>query len=443
MGIQSGLYTFLTGGICLLILGSFFAINSQENSQFNFEFLIELLKSNFIIHYLFNPLHEVWLGLSIVILVGTLVPIGWMAIASIFCREVTDSTSDLIDAMQQIIDRQATFSNGILTARVIPKGTPETQKLGQIFNRMADAIEYEIIEKNRYAERLKQFNIDLEKLIQQRTQELAIAHREILQLNYRLKAENSRLSAELDVACQLQQMLMPTLPELEKIPNLEIAAFTEPATEVGGDYYDIFQDGDRIKIAIGDVTGHGLESGVLVIMVQTAVRTLVADKTADTMQFFTTLNQAIYENVQRMNTHRHLTLLLAEYHAGKLRLCGQHEEVIIVREGGKIERIDTIDLGFPIGLEANIREFVSEVEIDFHPGDTMVFYTDGITEAENHQGQLYGIDRLCQILSENWFESAGNIQQAVMADVKLHIGDRPLHDDMTLLALKRQVEVDS
>jgi phosphoserine phosphatase RsbU/P len=351
-------------------------------------------------------------------------------------QQFTEATSELIDAMQQIVDRQATFSNGIMTARVLLKGTPEAQKLGRIFNRMADAIEQAILEKDRYAERLVQFNLDLERLVQQRTQELAIAHREILMLNQRLEAENCRLVAELDVACQLQQMLMPKPVELASIPQLDIAAFTEPATEVGGDYYDIFTDGDRVKIAIGDVTGHGLKSGVLVIMVQTAIRTLLANGTRNTTQLFNTLNRAIYENIQRMNSHRYLTLLLAEYSDRQLHLSGQHEDVIIVRRGGKIECIDTIDLGFPIGLAPNIHEFVSEMTIDLNLGDTVVFYTDGITEAENTAGALYGIDRLCQVLSQNWSKTAHEIQAAVTADVYEHIGTQTIHDDMTLLVLK-------
>ncbi len=118
----------------------------------------------------------------------------------------------------------------------------------------------------------------LEDKVQERTaqlaeanHQLALANQEITTLNYRLKEENIRLSAELDVARQLQQMVLPRPSEFEGIKNLEIAGFMEPADEVGGDYYDVLSQNGKVTLTIGDVTGHGLESGVLMIMAQTAV----------------------------------------------------------------------------------------------------------------------------------------------------------------------------
>ncbi|RKZ85522.1 MAG: hypothetical protein DRR19_16265, partial [Candidatus Parabeggiatoa sp. nov. 1] len=93
------------------------------------------------------------------------------------------------------------------------------------------------------------------------------AEQEITRLNERLKGENMRMKAELDVTRQLQQILLPKQEEFNKIKGLEIAGFMAPADKVGGDYYDVLQHNGRIKIGIGDVTGHGLESGVLAIMV--------------------------------------------------------------------------------------------------------------------------------------------------------------------------------
>ena len=72
------------------------------------------------------------------------------------------------------------------------------------------------------------------------------------------------------------------------------------------------------------------------------------------MRFFTTLNRTIYENVRRMQSDKNLTLILLDYEEGRLRLSGQHEELVVVRADGRVERIDTIDLGFPIGLEQDI-----------------------------------------------------------------------------------------
>ena len=264
------------------------------------------------------------------------------------------------------------------------------------------------------------------------------ANQEITLLNERLKAENLRLSAELDVTRRLQQMLLPKEAELNQITDLEISGFMEPATEVGGDYYDILPYRDRVKISIGDVTGHGLESGVLSLMVQTAVRTLLESNQTDPKQFLEILNCTIYQNVQRMNSDKNLTLALLDYQNGILNLSGQHEEIIVVRTGGHIERIDTIDLGFPIGLDADIADFVAHIQVQLNPGDSIVLYTDGIPEAENAQGVQYGIERLCQILSQNWQRAAAEICQAVIDDLRQHIQAQKLYDDITLLVIKQK-----
>ena len=107
-------------------------------------------------------------------------------------------------------------------------------------------------------------------------EEMRLASAEIGRLNEQLKAENLRMSAELDITQRLQQMVLPRPSELLSLGGLSVAAYMQPATEVGGDYYDVLSAGNghgAVKIGIGDVTGHGLESGVLMLMVQMAVQT--------------------------------------------------------------------------------------------------------------------------------------------------------------------------
>ncbi len=259
------------------------------------------------------------------------------------------------------------------------------------------------------------------------------------QINLRLlRAENLRLTAELEVAQKLQQMVLPTESELKAVKGLDIAAFMEPADEVGGDYYDVLQHNGRVNIGIGDVTGHGLESGVLMLMVQMAVRTLLEKKETEPKVFFDLLNRAIYNNVQRMNVERNLTLALLEYQDGHISLSGQHEEMIVVRSSGELEIINTADLGFPIGLDSDIAEFVHSTKIDLNPEDVVVLYTDGITEAENMDGQLYGLERLCEVLQRNHHLNAEEIKMAAIEDVRLHIGKQKVFDDLTLVVLKQQ-----
>ena len=253
-----------------------------------------------------------------------------------------------------------------------------------------------------------------------------------------LKAENLRLATELEITRQLQQMLLPRERELGTIAGLDIAGFMEPAEEVGGDYYDVLKYNGNLKIGIGDVTGHGLESGVLMVMVQTAVRTLLCNNETDPVKFLSTVNRTIYDNVQRMNSDKNLSLSLLDYKQGQLCLSGQHEEMIVVRADGSLERIDTIDLGFPIGLEEDIGEFIAHTQVQLHPGDVVVLYTDGITEAENLAGEQYGIERLCEVVRDNRQQTAEQIKQTVLDNVRAHIGQQKVYDDITLLVLKQK-----
>lgn len=254
----------------------------------------------------------------------------------------------------------------------------------------------------------------------------------------RLKAENMRLQTELDIARRLQAMMLPKAEELRQLPELDIAGFMEPAEEVGGDYYDILTQGDGLKIGIGDVTGHGLESGVLMLMAQTAVRSLLESKITEPQEFLDALNRTIYQNIERMNVEKSMTLSLADYSKGTLRLTGQHEEAILVRTTGEVERLDTIDLGFPIGLVEEIGDFVSSIEVILNPGDVVVFYTDGITEAMDVDKQLYGLERLIEVIVQNREYSAEEIKERAIQDVMEYIGKQKIFDDITLVVLKQR-----
>jgi len=241
--------------------------------------------------------------------------------------------------------------------------------------------------------------------------------KQTISIKEKLKKENIRLSTELEVTKKLQQMILPKQSELDSIEELEIACFMEPADEVGGDYYDVLNHNGSIKIGIGDVTGHGLESGVLMLMVQTAVRTLKESQVTDPVKFLDILNRTIYGNIERMNSDKNLTLALLDYADGTLSLSGQHEELLVVRAGGKLERIDTCNLGFPIGLEEEITDLIAQEHVQLNSGDVVVLYTDGITEAEDINHKQYGLERLCEVVSRNWKLSAQAIRQAVIDDL--------------------------
>ncbi|NET56396.1 MAG: SpoIIE family protein phosphatase [Symploca sp. SIO2E6] len=278
----------------------------------------------------------------------------------------------------------------------------------------------------------------LEHKVEERTAELELANQEITILNDKLKAENIRLSSELDIAKKIQNMVLPKAAELEEISSLDIAGSMEPADEVGGDYYDVLKQGERLKISIGDVTGHGLESGVLMLMAQTVVRTLQKVDETNPINFLDLVNQTLYDNLQRMNCDKSMTLSIVDYHDGVMTLSGQHEELIVVRVNGEVEIIDTIDLGFPIGLDEEIREFIDQQQIHLDPEDVVVLYTDGITEATNINQIPYGLEKLCNVIVEYRHQSAEEIRKEVIKDVREFIGTQKVFDDITLVVLKQK-----
>jgi sigma-B regulation protein RsbU (phosphoserine phosphatase) len=304
------------------------------------------------------------------------------------------------------------------------KGRDEVARVASAFNSMAREI--------------REHTETLEHRVADRTRELASANAEIQRLYDKLRDENLRLGAELDVARRIQMMVLPAESELHGIPALDIAAYAEPADEVGGDYYDVLYTPGRAKIGIGDVTGHGVESGVLMLMVQSVGRALHERGIDDPRGFLEVLNRAIYKNVERTKSGKHLSLAFLDYEDGRVTISGQHEEVIVIRGTGEVTCLDTIDLGFPIGLEENIGEFVSSSTIPFGPGDMIVLYTDGITEAEGADGALYGMERLVESARRAHGLGAAGAAAAIIADLRSHIGGNKVHDDITLVVLKHR-----
>ncbi|MEG4110995.1 MULTISPECIES: SpoIIE family protein phosphatase [unclassified Microcoleus] len=354
-------------------------------------------------------------ALILLAIIATIVTIIALAIAQLLTKPVINLTQAV-----------AQFTAGKLDIRVKMRSRDEIGLLARSFNSMARQIQ-------------ESFET-LEDKVKERTAELAHANQEIISLNEKLKVDNLRLGAELNVARQIQQMILPNPEELE-IDGLDIAGYMEPADEVGGDYYDVLQIDGVVTLAIGDVTGHGLESGILMLMAQTSVRTLQEIRELDPVRFLDVLNRTLYKNVQRMNSEKSLTLAILSYSEGLISISGQHEETLVVRKNGDVERIDTMELGFPIALDDDIADFISHVLIELEPGDGVVLYTDGIPEAYNIRKKQYGLKQLCQVISQNWHKSAAGVKDAVIVDVRQHIGKQKVFDDITLLVFKRQADV--
>ncbi|MCC6552733.1 MAG: SpoIIE family protein phosphatase, partial [Polyangiaceae bacterium] len=339
-----------------------------------------------------------------------LMGITWVA------RRVTANLVDLSEGARRLMNKD-------YSVRVKIDAQDEIGRLGETFNAMATDIQ--------------KYTTNLEELVGERTRALEKANLEISELNSKLAQENIRLGAELNVARQLQLMVLPAPQELQEIPDLDIAGYMAPADEVGGDYYDVLTSDGVVKMGIGDVTGHGLESGVLMLMVQTAVRTLLAANERDPKKFLNIVNKVIYQNIQRISSNKNMSLTLLDYSDGRLQLTGQHEDLIIVRGDGNLERVDTMGLGLPIGIDLDISDFISSADVPLAPGDVVTLFSDGITEAEDAEAEQYGVDRLCEVIKRNHKRSSKEIKDAIIEDVLSHVGYNKIYDDITVLVIKR------
>ncbi len=340
-----------------------------------------------------------------------------LAISVAISRRFTSGLVILADAASRL----ARADYGI---QVPVRGHDEVARVGAAFNTMAREI--------------REHTETLEQRVADRTSQLASANDEIQSLYVKLKDENIRMGAELDVARRIQTMVLPTLAEHDSIPALDIASHVEPADEVGGDYYDVLYTQGRARIGIGDVTGHGVESGVLMLMVQSVARALHERGLDDPSAFLTVLNRAIYKNCERTQSGKHLSLAFLDYANDSVTISGQHEEFILIKRDGTVRRIDTMDLGFPIGLEEDIGDFLSSIDVPFQEGDMMVLYSDGVTEAESEAGDLYEMDRLVASALRHHQKSANQAVAAMIQDLKTHIGTQKVHDDITLVVLKHR-----
>jgi serine phosphatase RsbU (regulator of sigma subunit) len=256
----------------------------------------------------------------------------------------------------------------------------------------------------------------------------------------KLEQENVRLGTELDVAQRIQAMILPREAELSRCGDLEVMAQMQPATEVGGDLYEVLRRPDgSITFAIGDVTDHGLASGLVMLMSQTALRTCLEDPRFDLVQSLVHVNAVIFKNVQeRMGDFRNLTLALLEYKEGRVRLAGQHESVLVLRKGSdSVEEIETTDLGCAIGLVDDVGPMTSETSFELSPGDLMLLYTDGVTEAEDGKGEQYGTERLKESIVRHREVPIKDIVPRLVGDVTRWIGQAPIYDDITVVVARR------
>ena len=263
--------------------------------------------------------------------------------------------------------------------------------------------------------------------------------RELLQMDYTASvclghftdAELRQLESELELSQVIQRgLLHQTLPSID---GLNIAAFSRPAQIVGGDYFDFvdFKDGAH-GLVMADVSGHGVSAGMFMSSLQAAFNTLIPDADSPV---------SVLERINRLYIHNinfttFVTIFLGKYDPQTRILSyanAGHNSSYLYRPATNQE-IWLKPTGPAVGLMEGFA--IQKDDVQLEPGDILLLYTDGITEASDPQGTLWGEDNLADIIRANTNSSAEQLIQKILQAMKDHTGGNPLADDVTLVISK-------
>jgi serine phosphatase RsbU (regulator of sigma subunit) len=249
--------------------------------------------------------------------------------------------------------------------------------------------------------------------------------------------ELQRRASELAIARSIQTSV---LPKNLTLSGFDVGALMITADEVGGDFYEFrpLHDGGA-WLAMGDVTGHGLQAGLVMLMAQSMFALLSEEEQGEPSprRLFSRLNRSLYLNLRdRLGEDRFMTMVVARvFPDGRMVYAGAHTDLLVYRaKQQSVERIAT--QGLWLGLVEDVSALTRDEEITLQPGDIALFHTDGVTEARNAEGRMFDVERLAGQLKQ-W--SAGSAAETVR-----HIADTTREwaaataDDLSLMAIKRR-----
>jgi phosphoserine phosphatase RsbU/P len=248
------------------------------------------------------------------------------------------------------------------------------------------------------------------------------------------RIERERLEREQQVASEIQHRFLPAAAP--QLPGYELQGISFPCYEIGGDYYDFIERSDgKLVVALGDVSGKGTAAALLMSSLHAAVHAQ-ADIHNSLVQTVSAVNRYLVESIP---PNRFVTLFYAELDPkqGMLTfLNAGHNPPLIVHSGGTMEQLAAG--GLPLGIMPNA-DF-REGRTQLHPGDVLVVYSDGVTEAYNPKGEEFGPTRLYEVVSRNIDSSAAGIRDRIEAALTKFCQGTPAADDITLVIVKRQAE---
>jgi serine phosphatase RsbU (regulator of sigma subunit) len=245
--------------------------------------------------------------------------------------------------------------------------------------------------------------------------------------------ERERLRQELMVAREMQQRLLPRkFPEHEA---MEVTAISEPSLEVGGDYFDFVRlEKDRVGVVIGDVSGKGVSAAFYMAEVKGIFQSL-SKITKSPRELLIRANQTLMENLERK---AFISVLYAIYDptASTVTLARAGHCPMIRISGAEHELIRPNGLGLGLTEGDLFETSTEERTLRLRHGDVCIFYTDGITEARNTEGEEFGYERLVNLAREIHAFSAREIQDRILSEIRAYCGKAGFEDDLTLVVVK-------
>ena len=259
-------------------------------------------------------------------------------------------------------------------------------------------------------------------------------------LQFLKKAELDPLffDRNLEIARDVQKAFIPQEPPC--IPGLSCATFYKPAHSIGGDYYDFLQlDDGRWGIAIGDVSGKGIGAALVMASLQASVRAQALQPHVDPSILIGHVNRLVHESSP---VHFYASLFYAEYEPASRVLtyvnAGQNPPIVIRCQHGESRVFRLQPGGAPVGMFGDSK--YNSVSFQLEDRDILVACTDGIIEAENVQGELWGQQRLEGLFSSCPRQTARQVLQEIVNEVSLFSGAPPQKDDITLLVIQMEAE---
>ncbi|MBP7738689.1 MAG: SpoIIE family protein phosphatase [Spirochaetes bacterium] len=277
--------------------------------------------------------------------------------------------------------------------------------------------------------------------VNERTEELLSLNDEMAAMNQALINARDEIWGEMELAKKIQTVLLPVNPVVR---GYEISTYMKPAQEVGGDYFDIINIRESDWIVIGDVSGHGVPAGLIMMMVQTAIHSVLELRPdASPSELLVHLNNVISENIRKVGGDKYMTItVMACIRDGRFFYSGLHQDIMIYRLQSRSVEICETD-GMWLGIYSNIQGMVSDSTLTLGVGDTLLLFTDGITEAMKadspagpspSESNMFGQDRLREIFLRLGDRATGEIKAGILKELSSYT----TYDDVTMMILKRR-----